>query len=111
VLEVFAHLADQRCTADLPVPRHDRRRTEPLQLLEQGDPPAPVRVLVRQDREEAVLDEVACEEDPFFRQQHELIAACVRRPVVAEPHGDAAEVELRLIAAVDNVRAHELDIG
>src|SRR5205823_9570636 len=111
--QVLADRCDQRGVADLPVARHDDLRLEALELFEHADPAAAVDVgvvgrEVREDREEAVLDEVAREEHALLREKDDLVAAGVREAPRAELRPTVAEVEVRR-AVVDDVRLDELD--
>src|SRR4051812_10092806 len=82
LLEVFAGGDDHAGIADLAVARDDDGRFESFELLQHGDPAVSVDVdLVgrepRKDREAAALDEIACEQDPLFGDEHDLVASRV----------------------------------
>src|SRR3989304_369315 len=58
---------------------YDDGGPEPIEALEEVDPETPVRVGVGEDGEEAILDEVAREQDALPGEEGDLVAARVRR--------------------------------
>ena len=83
-------------------------RPDLLEPPERLDPRRPIGNVAEDDREEAVLDEVAGEEHTRVADEHDLVAGRVRAALLAQGHGAPAEVELGR-PDVGVVRLHELD--
>jgi hypothetical protein len=93
--------------------RHDHGRVELLEPFQDFYPPRAVHVhVVRRklgkDREHALLDEIAGEQDALLRQVDNLVAAGVGRALGAEFHLASAEVNLCAQPVINEVRCDDL---